>query len=531
MPWKKSHLGEFECTGCIIRSNDPMKEVIEDLIEPSFLINGFEYLFRLPVQLFDKINNDLDQEIEIRCIKIDGVHFFEQTWPDKCEIKLNGITIKEIKPLIQNSALKKRRDEKLVLGNGIKIGTNRLAFNYEIIKDGKNTKADKDPKYVFSVFHIKKLTVEELSQKIIQTRSLTQSECQKLLKMNFLANKDLKISELKVDLICKLTLTHLNTPARGRYCTHPSCFSLLYYLKSMEMNFSKNWVCPLCKKPCYKLVVDTYIGSLVKQAKARNLDFNQVIIKNSGEVEFVSESAQDSEYKLESYQRNSKKDSVQKDSIYEVLSQDEEPSSKPLKRTNLNPPPTSLLLAGNKQSIKETTGMKEYQTENAEIGKRTAAPPSVNKNFMDDKEFLIKLLNFVRNKTQTQGSQEYIGSNKSMLASFESNLKKKLSANYFAQKCFQVFYEMIMEKRKEKEFKGLLDSKLSSHFVDSYGSLLGNTNSERSNGPPPNQKSTRTRSQDDLNVLECVLKDYKQEEVFSSQKIINNSDNTDSISM
>jgi hypothetical protein len=56
------------------------------------------------------MNKDPMIGVEVRCLKLDGEHLFDQTWPDKAVIRINGKVAKEVEPLIQNSSLKKRRD-------------------------------------------------------------------------------------------------------------------------------------------------------------------------------------------------------------------------------------------------------------------------------------------------------------------------------------------------------------------------------------------------------------------------------------
>ena len=58
--------------------------------------------------------------------------------------------LKEVKPLHQNSSLKKRRDEKLFNRQNVKVGANSVSINFQNVVDGKNTKLKQDPKYVFS---------------------------------------------------------------------------------------------------------------------------------------------------------------------------------------------------------------------------------------------------------------------------------------------------------------------------------------------------------------------------------------------
>lgn len=79
--------------------------------------------------------------MEIRCLKLDGKSFFEQTWPDKMGLKVNGKLVKEAKALHQNSSLKKRRDEKYLARFGWKMGPNKVEIVWDNVYDGKNSKA------------------------------------------------------------------------------------------------------------------------------------------------------------------------------------------------------------------------------------------------------------------------------------------------------------------------------------------------------------------------------------------------------
>lgn len=269
LPWRMNELQSFECPSCIILNNDPLNDVIQILYDPSILVTDLEYNFKLSLEQFGKITDDLNIGVELRSIKLDGEHFFEQTWPDKASIKLNGKAVKEVKPLHQNSSLKKRRDEKLFNRQNIKLGPNTLSINYQNVVDGKNTKLKQDPKYVFAIVLVRKISVDELSLRIRNINSLSVEQSKDFIKEKFLANKDLEINEIKVNLIDNISFTHIKHPARGLYCDHVPCFSLDYFLLSMENNFTRKWACPICKKRCNKLVVDSYLETIIEQAKRK----------------------------------------------------------------------------------------------------------------------------------------------------------------------------------------------------------------------------------------------------------------------
>jgi hypothetical protein len=289
LPWRMSDLDNFECPSCLILSNDPLNDVIQILFDASILISDHEYTFKMSYEQYSKMVDDVNIGVEVRSIKLDGEHFYEQTWPDKATLKLNGKVLKEIKPLHQNSSLKKRRDEKLFNRQNLKVGPNTLSINYQNIQDGKNTKLKQDPKYVFIVVLVRKISVEELSMRIRNLNRLSVETCKEFIKEKFLANKDLEINEIKVNLIDNISFTHIKFPARGLYCDHVPCFSLDYFLKSMENNYTRKWACPLCKKRCNKLIVDSYLETIIEQAKKKNPDLENVFFLKNGDVVFKSE--------------------------------------------------------------------------------------------------------------------------------------------------------------------------------------------------------------------------------------------------
>lgn len=488
MQWRETELGRFECTECIILNNDPLKVVEKQLIEPSFIASNLKFQFKIPCLLADHINNHLDDEIEIRCIKLDGIHFFEQTWPDKCEVYINDSLIKEFRPLNPNSSLKKRRDEKLVLGKERRIGTNSLRFVYENVADGKNTRAGADPKYVFTVLHIRRLSVKELSDSIVKCGTLPLAKCEKQIQDKFCENKDLRISEVKVDLICKMTFTHLSIPARGLYCNHLSCFSLNSFLQTMESNIEKKWRCPLCRKPCYKIVVDPKLEELVQKAVRLPGQPNQVIIKKSGEMSFTHSQL---DLGQTDSVRSFKKSSITKESPFEVLSLDEDIA------TEMEPNPVREACA----VLAKQNSFVRLEEFNPAHGAPQARPkPLESSNFLEDKDFIGKLFNYVSRKNKAQSADPHfgLGNKKSSLAIFEENLRDRLNNNYLQRKCFQLFYDMLMEKKQETD---LITAKASLKHKPSI--FHSGAKQERAG-----LKNVRTKNSEGLDILETLMVDY-----------------------
>jgi MIZ/SP-RING zinc finger len=122
-----------------------------------------------------------------------------------------------------------------------------------------------------------------------------------------LHNKDLEINEIKVNLIDNISLLSIKHPDRGLYCDHVPYFSLDYFLLSMENNFTRKWACPICKKRCNKLMVDSYLEMIIDQAKKKNPDLENVFFLKNGDVAFKSDIIDKAEEKRRQEEANAAK--------------------------------------------------------------------------------------------------------------------------------------------------------------------------------------------------------------------------------
>jgi len=280
--WKRDKSKPTICPRCVITTNDPLHKMMKIIIEPSILVDSEIYSFNLAYDDYNTINKQKNIGIEIRSLKLDGKGNYEQTLPDSGTLRFNNSIVKEFKPLHQNSSLKKRKDEKFFSRHNIKLGNNHLKIQYENVKDGKNSERTSDPKYIFCVLLVKKLTVDELAEQIKHENVLSKEESISVIKEKFITQGDLSISEIKVDLKCKITLTILEDPARGIHCTHIDCFNLRDFLKSMENNKTRKWVCPLCRKWCSEVIIDSYLAEIVREAKSQGGNSDKAIIYSDG---------------------------------------------------------------------------------------------------------------------------------------------------------------------------------------------------------------------------------------------------------
>lgn len=271
LPWPEKDLAVFECPRCVLLHNDPLNPVDNVLCEPSLLANALSYDFYVDGNTIARLKKDDGVGIEVRMLKMDGIHFFEQTWPDVCTIEANGQTIASIKPLQVNSSLKKRKDQKIFNSSFWKLGTNSIKFTYKIMRDGKNTLPGTEPPYIFGVFLVTRLSPSALLSLLLSSSQLSSSASKQQISQRFKVSacsqagrcSSLAISSLSSSLLCKLTYTPLQYPSRGLQCTHLDCFDLKYFIASMQSSELRGWACPLCKKSAYRVLVDGYILDII----------------------------------------------------------------------------------------------------------------------------------------------------------------------------------------------------------------------------------------------------------------------------
>lgn len=115
---------------------------------------------------------------------------------------------------------------------------------------------------------------------------MTRDQSIEFIKSRFTESEGLQISQIKADLLCKITFTLVRNPARGELCTHLDCFNLEYFLKSMEQNLVRRWICPLCRKRCLRLKVDKYFEEVLRYAEKTGEDVDKVFFLEDGTFTF-----------------------------------------------------------------------------------------------------------------------------------------------------------------------------------------------------------------------------------------------------
>lgn len=270
----------FECYSCVLRKYDPLNEVRHTLHYPQvikqYMMTSLDFdVSEQHYQLLQSRNESY--QIEFRGIRIEGKYLYEITWPDLGELLFNEQKILEWKPLQNNSALKKRKDDKLPFRECqfIYKGRNRLTIRefQPSTEQRSQLKLGDNPIHVVGIYLVKKLSTDELIQKIKQSNMRKEHLCKQQIRESFKNNfSDIAIDKLNISLNCNFTFQMINTPAKGRFCKHIQCFSLENFIVISEQQQPRKWRCPFCKVKCFDIIVDEYIYNIIKELKVKFAD-------------------------------------------------------------------------------------------------------------------------------------------------------------------------------------------------------------------------------------------------------------------
>ncbi|KAL4448707.1 hypothetical protein ABPG74_012796 [Tetrahymena malaccensis] len=295
-PKDEESITQFECPSCILKKYDPLHHVEQTLIDCCAImgIPNKQLDFVLTPENYAKIKDHNEYSLEIRCIRIDGTkNIYETTWPDFGNLKMNNEVILDLKPLQNNSSLKKRKDEKHTFkgAKNLKEGVNHLTiseFTCNIIEK-QQLRITENALHCISVFIIRRLTVDQLVANIRRENTRPADECKQQIQDYFnRQNKkssheedddEICIDSLSVPLTCSLDMKLIQTPAKGRFCKHFQCFSLENFIITTETVNPRKWKCNICKAKCYDIIVDEYILKIIQE-------INEKQIKNVTDVKF-----------------------------------------------------------------------------------------------------------------------------------------------------------------------------------------------------------------------------------------------------
>lgn len=175
---------------------------------------------------------DASESLEVRCIRIDGTNNDVQTWPDIGKIMLNNTEVVTFAPLAINIGQKKRKDKPATINkssvkliNIMKICADLPGFSKEQHRIGSKP-------HFLGVYKVKRLLPAELFQSVRDNYASNE------LSDRLLSDGEVQIEGESITLVCVLSSTRIEVPARGKFCRHYRCFDLMTFI---QLNHSSNY--------------------------------------------------------------------------------------------------------------------------------------------------------------------------------------------------------------------------------------------------------------------------------------------------
>ncbi|CAD8061940.1 unnamed protein product [Paramecium sonneborni] len=268
------------CTQCLLVSINPFQKIIQRLAYIEYRCSGKE---NAKTSQSFTIDTPPNCNLEIRCVSLNKQGLYDMTFPMSCTLLINGNTIKEVRPLQEKSSLKKRRDTSIYINvkDLIKQNNSSKKFVFSIIEHLADQSYRKDTIgsiYCFGLFLVEPLNVTQAIEKFkaldIQPKIRTEYN-----------KKDIQVAKTIISLYCQFTLELIQIPAKGEFCQHEQCFCLCSFLEMMIKVEHKKWICPICKKICFHLVIDKYQLFIIERIKLLEISIDQLALDHNGQLD------------------------------------------------------------------------------------------------------------------------------------------------------------------------------------------------------------------------------------------------------
>ncbi|CAD8048536.1 unnamed protein product [Paramecium sonneborni] len=272
------------CSCCLLEKLNPFKKIIYTL---GYLEYQYQQRTQSKIHLDFKISQEQFQcpgmQLEIRCVMMNKNGLTDFTFPNSCILHINGVIIKEFKPLIDKSCLKKRKDQCILINLNTFQKTYGIQKKYtftcvEIIPESMMRQEIPQQIYIFGLFLVQDLSLDQVINSIVNQSMLSQ------IKIDAYKN-EIKVDKIKVSLICQYSFDLIKIPARGEFCQHQQCFSLNNYLDMMMHAEHMKWICPICKKNCISLRIDHYQWEILRKLQQLNIKVDQITVDQNGTLD------------------------------------------------------------------------------------------------------------------------------------------------------------------------------------------------------------------------------------------------------
>ena len=253
----------FECPYCFIQDMDPIHEVVETLFTGYVRAEDTIHNFRFSLKEADLSNPR--HQVEMRCIRLDGKNNYELTWPDYGYVKLNENKIADFKPLINNSSLKRRKDEPKIVERRMlrSIGDNfaQMTVMPPQLKEQVRISVTN---HMVGIFVIKLNTPNEVVERL-RHNIISEQESRQILLEQMSPLDEITIERLDVSLECVFSMEPIRIPVRSKECRHFNCFDLNMMVTTTTKSQPRRWRCPICKRKAHRLVVDPILTNIIQE--------------------------------------------------------------------------------------------------------------------------------------------------------------------------------------------------------------------------------------------------------------------------
>lgn len=184
-------------------------------------------------------------------------------WPQTCDIYLDDEISVSFKPLPENSPLKRRHDNHIIvpvrdLSCSEKI---RIHEHYSGVTAW----------HLLTVSLVKQRNEREIFNSILRDpgQTMEEGESKQYLQTLFWKSSSLEMEQLRISDKCQFYRERIRHPCRSRHCsTHYQPFDLYSLICSSVRAKSsvKRWKCPICGARAYDIVRDLHLDKLMNQA-------------------------------------------------------------------------------------------------------------------------------------------------------------------------------------------------------------------------------------------------------------------------
>lgn len=197
---------------------------------------------------------------------------------------MNKLLMHFFRPIEIKLSSNLRKDAKMIIPfSTFKESNNLVKFSciYKNHYDNKNSLKNDTVRYIYCIAIVKKVNVSELHEiftfgsKYPNTSNIYRDRSSLCY-----SSGDIDAEE-KLDKTCILTMTPLQFPSRGIECTHMKAFNLDSFIMTMIQSEERHWVCPSCRKRCYRVIIDFNYMEALKMG-------NELYAMSDGRIKTIS---------------------------------------------------------------------------------------------------------------------------------------------------------------------------------------------------------------------------------------------------